>query len=62
MMKITIAGLGYVGLSNANLLAQHIEVVGIDLDLDPAKLASRLTDRMADVAGKVCSRGLFGHG
>ena len=35
--KIAIAGLGYVGMSNAVLLAQHNEVVGIDLD--PAKVA-----------------------
>lgn len=43
-MKIAVAGTGYVGLSNAMLLAQHNQVVAVDIDKHKVELLnSRLS-------------------
>ena len=36
--KIAVAGIGYVGLSNAVLLAQHNTVVSIDLNAERVRM------------------------
>jgi UDPglucose 6-dehydrogenase len=47
-MKITVVGAGYVGLSNAVLLAQHNEVVVLDIDLDKVNLINQKKSTIED--------------
>ncbi|MBB1272234.1 nucleotide sugar dehydrogenase [Psychromonas sp. SR45-3] len=48
-MKIAIAGTGYVGLSNAMLLAQHNEVIAVDIVAEKIALLNNKQSPIADV-------------
>lgn len=48
-MKIVVVGLGYVGMSNAVVLAQHNEVVAVDLDPERVALVARGLSPIEDV-------------
>lgn len=46
-VKIAVVGTGYVGISNAILLAQHNEVVALDID---ARKVEQLNAKQSPIA------------
>ena len=47
-MKIAVAGIGYVGLSNAILLSQHHEVTATDLSEDCVRMLNNRENPIID--------------
>lgn len=48
-MKITVAGIGYVGLANAILLAQHNEVIAMDIIKEKVDLVNAKKSPIIDI-------------
>ena len=49
MRKIAVAGTGYVGLSNSVLLAQHNQVIAVDVIVEKIELLNQKMSPIADV-------------
>ena len=63
-MKITVAGLGYVGMSLAVLLAKHNKVVALDIDETRVGQVNRRQSPIEDTeipAGQGCVENPAGH-
>ena len=48
-MKIAVVGIGYVGLSNAILLAQHNQVIALDVALEKVTMLNNRKTTFADL-------------
>ena len=48
IMRIAVAGTGYVGLSMATLLAQHNEVVAVDIVAEKVEMINRRVSPIQD--------------
>ncbi len=60
-MKITIVGLGYVGLANALFLASHHEVIGYDIDEHKVDCVNHKSCPLADqsIAGALANKNVM---
>ena len=47
-MRIATIGLGYVGLANAILLAQHYDVIGMDKSVEKVELIKKKISPIKD--------------